>query len=86
MEAQISVRRSLSDAREVLPDTVYHGVIRVKNETDEPQTIRVYQAEYGYNHEGENYFPPPGTVRSFLPVRVDVVFEYQVEDLDDLAA
>lgn len=37
------------------------GTIRLRNTSEVPQEVRVYQADYSFGASGENHFPEPGT-------------------------
>ncbi len=59
--AQITVRSSLSDDREVTPGTRYEGHIMVANETDKFHQAKVYQTDYAFFHDGTNEYGQPGS-------------------------
>lgn len=59
--AQITVRSSLSDDREVTPGERYTGQIMVANETDQYQQAKIYQSDYAFFHDGTNDYGEPGS-------------------------
>ena len=63
--AQISVIGQLTDDRTVAPGASYDGTITVRNETDVPQEVKVYQTDYFFSYDGTTVYGEPGeAVRS----------------------
>ncbi len=60
--AQISVIGELSHDRESRPGERYDGVITVKNDSNEPQEVKVYQTDYMFFRDGTNNYGEPGTI------------------------
>ncbi|MFT7550090.1 MAG: hypothetical protein ACI9BV_000386 [Rhodothermales bacterium] len=58
--AQISVRSSLSDDRELEPGSTYEGVIQIWNETGQLQEAKIYQTDYLFYSDGSNVYGDPG--------------------------
>ncbi|MBI4429913.1 MAG: hypothetical protein HY562_12440 [Ignavibacteriales bacterium] len=61
VRSQISVIGELSQDREVRPGEKYDGVILVKNDTNEPQEVKVYQTDYSFHHSGTNNYAEAGS-------------------------
>ncbi len=62
LQSQISVIGELSQDREVRPGEKYDGVILVKNDTNEPQEVKVYQTDYSFHFSGTNNYADPGSM------------------------
>lgn len=58
--AQISVIGHLTDDRFVEPGTQYDGSIRVRNDTDVPQEVKIYQRDYFFAFDGTTVYGDPG--------------------------
>jgi hypothetical protein len=62
---QVSVIGDLSNDKEAKPGEKYDGSIIVKNDSDEPQEVKVYQTDYLFACDGTNNYADPGsTARS----------------------
>lgn len=61
VHAQISVLSKLSDDRTALPGSVYEGEILVRNDTDTPQQVKIYQTDYHFDADGTNRFDAAGS-------------------------
>jgi hypothetical protein len=59
--AQVSVVSELSHDKEIVAGTPYDGSILVRNDTGEPQEIKVYQTDYDFSFDGTNRYGEPGT-------------------------
>ncbi len=59
--AQISIVSDLSHDKEIVAGTPYDGSILVRNDTGEPQEIKVYQTDYDFTFDGTNRYGEPGT-------------------------
>jgi hypothetical protein len=59
--SQVSVIGDLSNDKEVKPGERYDGVITVKNDSDDPQEVKVYQSDYLFACDGTNNYADPGT-------------------------
>ncbi len=59
--AQISVVSELSHDKEIVAGTPYDGSILVRNDTGEPQEIKVYQTDYEFSFDGTNRYGEPGS-------------------------
>jgi hypothetical protein len=60
--SQVSVIGDLSNDKEVKPGERYDGIITVKNDSDEPQEVKVYQTDYSFACDGTNNYADPGTL------------------------
>ena len=60
--AQVSVIGELSNDKEAKPGEKYEGVISVRNDSNEPQEVKVYQTDYMFFRDGTNTYAEPGTV------------------------
>ncbi len=60
--AQIAVIGSTVEERTASPGSSYVGTIVVKNLTDQPQSVHIYQSDYTFFSDGTSHFDPPGTV------------------------
>lgn len=60
--AQVSVIGELSHDKEVRAGERYEGVIAVRNDTEEPQEVKVYQTDYTFFSNGTNNYAEPGTL------------------------
>jgi hypothetical protein len=60
--AQVSVIGDLSNDKEAKPGERYDGVITVKNDSEEPQEVKVYQTDYSFACDGTNNYADPGTL------------------------
>ena len=58
--AQISVIGQLTDDRMVAPGSQYDGTVTVRNETDVPQEVKVYQTDYFFSFDGTTVYGEPG--------------------------
>lgn len=61
-QAQVSVIGELSNDKEAKPGERYEGVISVRNDTNEPQEVKIYQTDYMFFRDGTNNYADPGTV------------------------
>ena len=59
--SQVSVIGDLSNDKEAKPGERYDGVITVKNDSDDPQEVKVYQTDYLFACDGTNNYADPGT-------------------------
>jgi hypothetical protein len=60
--SQVSVIGDLSNDKEAKPGERYDGVITVKNDSEEPQEVKVYQTDYLFACDGTNNYADPGTL------------------------
>jgi hypothetical protein len=60
--SQVSVIGDLSNDKEAKPGERYDGVITVKNDSDDPQEVKVYQTDYLFACDGTNNYADPGTL------------------------
>jgi hypothetical protein len=58
---QIAVVSGLSEEHAASPGETYEGIIDVRNETAEPQEVRVYQTDYLFYADGTNLYNEPGS-------------------------
>lgn len=92
VESGISVIGGLTHEREAILGEIYQGVIIVKNATDEPVEVKMYQTDYRFYHDGRNYYDEPGINErsnanwiSFSPQRLlihpkgNIAVSYKVE-------
>jgi len=61
LAAQVSVIGDLSQERVAAPGESYDGVILVRNDTNEPQEVKVYQTDYLFKYDGTNDYGDPGS-------------------------
>ncbi|MCX6135162.1 MAG: hypothetical protein NTU47_15230 [Ignavibacteriales bacterium] len=61
-QAQVSVIGELSNDKEAKAGEKYEGIINVRNDTNEPQEVKVYQTDYMFFRDGTNNYADPGTV------------------------
>ncbi len=61
-QAQVSVIGELSNDKEAKPGDKYEGIINVRNDTNEPQEVKIYQTDYLFFRDGTNSYADPGTV------------------------
>jgi len=61
-QAQVSVIGELSNDRDAKPGEKYEGIINVRNDTNEPQEVKIYQTDYMFFRDGSNTYADPGTV------------------------
>jgi hypothetical protein len=59
--SQISVIGDLSNDKEAKPGDRYDGIITVKNDSEEPQEVKVYQTDYLFACDGTNNYADAGT-------------------------
>ena len=62
VQAQVSVIGELSNDKEAKPGERYEGAINVRNDTNEPQEVKIYQTDYMFFRDGTNNYADPGTV------------------------
>ncbi len=62
LTAQVSVVGELSQDKDVKPGESYSGIIKVRNDTNEPQEAKVYQTDYSFQCDGSNNYGDPGTL------------------------
>jgi hypothetical protein len=60
--AQISVVGELSNDKDARPGEKYEGAVSVRNDSNEPQEVKVYQTDYMFFRDGTNTYGEPGTV------------------------
>jgi hypothetical protein len=60
--SQVSVIGELSNDKEARPGEKYEGAVSVRNDTNEPQEVKVYQTDYLFFRDGTNAYGEPGTV------------------------
>jgi len=60
--SQVSVIGDLSNDKEAKLGERYDGIITVKNDSDEPQEVKVYQTDYLFACDGTNNYADPGTL------------------------
>lgn len=60
--SQVSVIGDLSNDKEAKPGDRYDGVITVKNDSDDPQEVKVYQTDYLFACDGTNNYADAGTL------------------------
>jgi hypothetical protein len=61
-QAQVSVIGELSNDKEAKAGERYEGIISVRNDTNEPQEVKIYQTDYLFFRDGTNSYAEPGTV------------------------
>lgn len=61
-QAQVSVIGELSNDKEAKAGERYEGLINVRNDTNEPQEVKIYQTDYLFFRDGTNSYAEPGTV------------------------
>jgi hypothetical protein len=59
--AQIAVVGSTVEERVAAPGETYTGAIVVRNQTRQPQPVRIYQTDYLFYADGTSHFDDPGT-------------------------
>jgi hypothetical protein len=59
--AQVVVVGSTVQEKQISVGGQEAGTIRLRNTSELPQEVRVYQADYSFGASGENHFPDPGT-------------------------
>jgi hypothetical protein len=59
--AQVSVVGSSVEERTAAPGERYEGSVLVRNASDRPQAVRVYQSDYSFFADGTSHFDAPGT-------------------------
>jgi hypothetical protein len=60
--AQVSVIGELSNDKEARPGEKYDGTINVRNDTNEPQEVKIYQTDYLFFRDGTNTYGDPGSI------------------------
>lgn len=70
--AQIAVRSSLAQDRDVTPGTTYEEIVEIENLTDEPTQARLRLRDYRFTSEGTNEFAEPGELPRSNATWVDV--------------
>lgn len=60
--SQIAVLNEAVQERRSAPGESYSGVILVKNTTNEPQEIKVYQTDYSFAADGTSLYGDPGSM------------------------
>lgn len=60
--SQVSVVGELSNDKEAKPGEKYEGIINVRNDTNEPQEVKIYQTDYLFFRDGTNKYADPGTI------------------------
>ncbi|HOJ13905.1 MAG TPA: hypothetical protein PLS81_01105 [Deltaproteobacteria bacterium] len=77
--AAISVEGGLTHERTARPGETYRETITLRNQSQEPSEVKVYQTDYWFNHEGKMRYDDPGTLDrsnarwiNVNPVRVTV--------------
>jgi len=61
-QAQVSVIGELSNDKEAKAGERYEGIINVRNDTNEPQEVKIYQTDYLFFRDGTNSYAEAGTV------------------------
>ena len=61
-QAQVSVIGELSNDKDAKPGDKYEGIINVRNDTNEPAEVKIYQTDYMFFRDGTNNYADPGTV------------------------
>jgi hypothetical protein len=59
--AQIALSSSAVEERSAAPGTSYEGTFRVRNTSNRPQEIKVYQTDYAFSADGRTTFGEPGS-------------------------
>jgi hypothetical protein len=59
--SQVSVIGDLSNDKDAKPGERYDGSIMVKNDSEEPAEVKVYQTDYLFACDGTNNYADPGT-------------------------
>jgi hypothetical protein len=59
--AQIAVLGNTVEERVLAPGEAYVGTIVIRNVTQVPQPVRVYQTDYTFQADGTSHFDEPGT-------------------------
>ena len=60
--SQVSVIGELSNDKEARPGEKYDGAVSVRNDSNEPQEVKIYQTDYMFFRDGTNTYGDPGTV------------------------
>lgn len=60
--AQIAVRSSLTDDKDVAPGATYEETVVIENLRDEPTQARLKLRDYRFTYEGTNQFAEPGAL------------------------
>lgn len=60
--AQVSVIGELSNDKEARPGERYEGSISVRNDSNEPQEVKIYQTDYLFFRDGSNTYGDPGSI------------------------
>jgi hypothetical protein len=63
VSAQLAVLGNTVEERMIAPGEAYVGTIVVRNVTQTPQPVRVYQTDYTFQADGTSHFDEPGTSR-----------------------
>jgi hypothetical protein len=90
--AQISVLSSTVEEKEAAKGETYTGRIVISNPTTTPQSVRIYQTDYGFKSDGTTSFDDAGTTarsnakwvtpqseRVVVPPRSEVTVPYSVK-------
>jgi hypothetical protein len=59
-EAGVSVIGGLSHEKKARAGETYKGSVIIKNNSAEPQEVKVYQTDYQFQFDGNNNYGPPG--------------------------
>jgi hypothetical protein len=59
-KAGVSIIGGLSHEKKARPGEIYKGAVLVKNNSTEPEEVKVYQTDYQFFFDGNNNYGPPG--------------------------
>jgi len=62
-KANILVMNGLTHEHQAVQGEVRNGIIELKNVSQQPQSVQLYQRDYWYSHQGENRHDTPGTLK-----------------------
>lgn len=61
--AGVSIIGGLTHQKEAAPGETYKGSIIIKNTSNQPQEIKIYQTDYEFCFDGTNNYGPPGKLK-----------------------
>ena len=59
-KAGVSIIGGLSHEKRAKPGEIYKGSVLIKNNSAEPEEVKVYQTDYQFSFDGNNNYGPPG--------------------------
>ena len=90
-DAQVTLLSSTLEEKQVVPGEQYTGVIRVRNDSNRPHEVKLYQTDYAFSADGKTLYDAPGLAkrsnakwiqitpqRLVIPPRGDAVARYTV--------